>query len=182
MKRILVLCLAVVLWSCDAPRSYGPQTPYYHFPQGSRLVLIQAIEIPAGRATARIQNGRVVPYGHVQEAYPHCIFEISTVRETPQRVEADVFAIVRVQRDVSTLAAGPAFIRAAFADDDIGPTQMFYKTIFWLRSERQPGVRWLTCQSDQFAAGISMPNHLTVPEIRQALGGIFTLELPDTRL
>jgi hypothetical protein len=58
---------------------------------------------------------------------------------------------------------------------------MFYKTIFTLRSERQPGVRQLTCQSDQYAAGIAIPRYLSVPEIRQALGGIFTLELGDTR-
>jgi hypothetical protein len=168
----------LLLWSCDTPRNYGPGTPYYRFPEGSRLVLNHALEIPANWATARIQNGRLVPFGHVQEQLPHCIFEINTVRETPQRVEADSFDVIRVWRSESTIAARPGFIRAAYAYDDGSPSQMFFKTIFLLRSERQPGVRQLTCQSDQFAAGAGIPRHLTLPEIRQALGGIFTLELP----
>jgi hypothetical protein len=35
----------------------------------------------------------------------------------------------------------------------------------------------MICQSDQYAAGAGIPRHLTVPEIRRALGNIFTLEL-----
>lgn len=178
MKKVLLLCCAVLLWSCDTPGSYGPETPYYRFPAGSRLVLERALEIPANWATVRIQNGRVAAFGHVQEYAPHCIFEINTVRAEPQRVEPDTFAIVKVERSMSTLAAQSGFfIRAAFADTD-RPGQMFYKTVFTLRSERRPGVRWLTCQSDQYAAGIGIPRHLTVSEIRQALGDILTLELP----
>lgn len=178
MKKTLLLYLAVLLPGCDTPGSYGPETSYYRFPADSRLVLDRALEIPVNWATVRIQNGRVVAFGHVQEHAPHCIFEINTVRAEPQRVEPDTFAIVKVERSVSTLAAKSGFfIRAAFADTD-RPGQMFYKTIFTLRSEQQPGVRWLTCQSDQYAAGIAIPDHLTVPEIRQALGDILKLELP----
>lgn len=180
MKNLLLLGLAFLLWSCDTPRTYGPETPYYRFPADSRLVLNRALEIPAGWATARLQYGKTVPFGHVQEHAPHCILEIDTVRESPQQVEPDTFSIVKVVRSESTLAAKPSFfIRAAFADTD-RPGQMFYKTIFMLRSEHQPGVRWLSCQSDQYAAGIGIPRHLTVSEIRQALGELFTLELPGT--
>lgn len=183
MKKSLLLCCVLLLWGCDAPRAYGPETPYYRFPQGSRLVLNRALDVPANWATARMQFGRLVPFGHVQEQEPHCIFEINTVREIPQRVEPDVFAITRVDRHISPIAARPGgFVRAGFYFDDGSPTQMFYKTIFWLRSERQPGVRLLTCQSDQYAAGIGIPRHLAVPEIRQALGSLFTLELAGASL
>jgi hypothetical protein len=178
MKNALLLCLAVLLWSCDTPRSYGPETPYYHFPEGSRLVLNRALEIPATWATVRLQFGKVVAFGHVQEQAPYCIFEINTVREVAQRVEPDIFAIVKVGRSISPIAARPSFfIRAAYGFSD-RTSQMFYKTIFTLRSERQPGVLQMVCQSDQYAAGITIPRHLTVPEIHQALGDIFTLELP----
>lgn len=136
MRNILLLCLAALLLSCGAPHSYGPETPYYRFPAGSRLVLNRAVEIPANWATVRIQGGRVVAFDHVQEQSPHCIFEIGTVREMPQRVAADSFAIVRMTRSESTIAAKHGFfMRAAFADTD-RPSQMFYKTVFTLRSER----------------------------------------------
>lgn len=181
MKNLLLFCLAALLWSCDTPRGYGPETPYYRFPAGSRLVLARPLEVPAGWATLRLQHGKTVAFGQVSEQLPHCILEIDTVRDVPQRVAPDIFAIVKVARSESTLAARPGFfMRAALADDD-RPSQMFYKTIFTLRSERQPGVKWLTCQSDQYAAGIAIPRHLTVPEIREALGGMFTLELPGTQ-
>lgn len=178
MKKALMLCCALLLGSCAMPGNYGPETSYYRFPEGSRLVLNRVLEIPAHWATVRVQFGRSVPFGHVQEQEPHCIFEINTVRPEPQRVEPDTFAIIRIERDISSIAARPGFIRAAFSFSDGSPTQMFYKTLFTLRSERQPGVRHLTCQSDQYAAGIAIPRHLTVPEIRQALGDIFTLQLP----
>jgi hypothetical protein len=178
MKKALLLCCALLLWGCDTPHNYGPESPYYRYPDGSRLVLNRTLEIPADWATARLQSGRVVAFGSVQEQAPHCIFEINTVRPEPQRVEPDTFAIAKVERYTSTLAARSGyFVRAGYSGDGGRPTQMFYKTIFTLRSERQPGVLRLTCQSDQFAAGIAIPRYLTVLEIRQALGGIFTLEL-----
>lgn len=178
MKTTLLFVCALLLWSCDTPRNYGPDSPYYRFPAGSRLILNQTLEVPANWATARLQFGRLVAFGSVQEQEPHCIFEINTVRPEPQRVEPDTFAVTRVQRSISDNSASSGFfIRSAFADE-ARPTQMFYKTTFTLRSALQPGVLRLICQSDQYAAGISIPNHLTVAEIRQALGDIFTLELP----
>lgn len=178
MKNAMLLCCALLFLGCDTPRDYGPETPYYRFPEGSRLVLESALDIPANWATVRLQSGKIVAFGHVQEQEPHCILESSRVLEQPQRIEPDTFAIIGVQRHISELAVVPGlFIRAAFADD-IRPTQMFYKTILTLKSERQPGVLRLICQSDRYAAGAGIPSHLSVPEIRQALGGIFTLKLP----
>lgn len=117
-------------------------------------------------------------FGHVQKQEPHCIVELNTVRAEPQRIDPDTFIIVRVQRSISELAAASGFfIRAAFASDT-RPTQMFYKTTFTLKSDKQPGVLRMICQSDQYAAGMGIPRHLSVPEIRRALGNIFTLELP----
>lgn len=183
MKSVFLICALLLLSACDTPRNYAPDSPYYRYPAGSRLILNRELEIPAGWATARLQFGRVVAFGHVQEYEPHCIFEINTVRQEAQHVEPDTFAIVGVQRSISEIAAASGFfIRAAYAFEDSRPSQLFYKTTFILRSERQPGVLRMICQSDQFAAGISIPRHLTVPEIRQALGNIFTLQLPSTQL
>ncbi|NWG87004.1 MAG: hypothetical protein HXY26_05745 [Hydrogenophilaceae bacterium] len=179
MKPILLGFAAIWLaLGCTSERTYGPASPYYRYPEGSRLILNTALEVPADWATLRLQLGRTVAFGAVQEQEPHCIFEIATVRPQAQRIEPDSFAIVGVRRSVSDLAAAPGFfIRSALADSDL-PSQMFYKTEFFLRSERQPNVRRLTCQHDQYAAGIGIPRHLTLAEIRAALGTLFTLQLP----
>jgi hypothetical protein len=178
MKKFLVLLSAMLLWSCNTPGDYGQESPYYRYPENGRFVLNQALEIPANWATARLQSGKVLAFGHVQEQEPHCIFEIASVRAEPQRIEPDIFTIIKVQRSVSELAAASGFfIRAAFTDGN-RPTQMFYKTTFMLKSDRQPGVLRMICQSDQHAAGMGIPRHLSVSEIRRALGNILTLELP----
>lgn len=180
MQKLVLACLAVLLWGCDTPRGHGPDTPYYRFPPDSRLTLNRALEIPAGWATARIQNGRVVPFGQVEEYLPHCIFEIGTVRETPQRVEPDTFAIVRVER--SEHAGGGVFRPVSLRRQRLGRPRTSEPDV--LQDRFHPafgaaaGVRRLTCQSDQYAAGVGIPRHLTVPEIRRALGDLFTLELP----
>lgn len=178
MKKFLVLFSALLLWSCDTPRNYGPESSYYRYQGGSLLILNRELAIPANWATVRLQAGRVVAFGHVQEQEPHCIVEVDSVREEPQSILPDTFTIVQVQRSISELAAVSGFfIRTAFAGDN-RPTQMFFKTTFILRSDKQPGVTRMVCQSDQYAAGIGIPRHLTVSEIRKALGNILTLELP----
>jgi len=178
MRKALLLCCVTFLWSCNTPGDYGQESPYYRYPENGRFVLNQALEIPANWATARLQSGKVVAFGHVQEQEPHCIVELDKVLTEPQRIVPDVFTIIRVQRSISELAAVPGFfIRAAFASDT-RPTQMFFKTTFTLKSDKQPDVLRMICQSDQYAAGMGIPRHLIVPEIRQALGKIFSLELP----
>lgn len=178
MRKTLLLCCVTFLWSCNTPGDYGQESPYYRYPENGRFVLNQALEIPANWATARLQSGKVVPFGHVQEQEPHCIVELDKVLTETQRIEPDVFTIIRVQRSISELAAASGFfIRAAFTDGN-RPTQMFYKTIFTLKSDKQPDVLRMICQSDQYAAGMGIPRHLSVLEIRRALGKIFTLELP----
>lgn len=178
MKWFLLLSALLLATACDTPRSWGPDSPYFVYPAGSRLVLHRPLEIPADWATLRLQAGRTAAFGAVQEQEPHCILQIDTVRPVPQRIEPDRFAIVGVQRSISDLAAASGFfVRAAHADSDL-PAQLFYKTEFRLRSERQPGVRRLLCQHDQFVAGAGIPRHLTLAEIRQALGDIIAIELP----
>lgn len=59
------------------------------------------------------------------------------------------------------------------------PTQLFYKTHLSLRSAKQPGVRQVTCQWDQMTpSGAAYARHLTLEEIRRALGPTFTLVAP----
>lgn len=185
--HLLLPLLVAGVAACGTTAEYGPDSPYYPYPDGTRLILNQVLEIPPESATVRLQYGRVVPRNGVQEHDPHCIFEIQTVRDTPQRIEPDVFQVTRMQRNIwmsSLTPAGPArAVRMGLGGRGSGPTLIYYQTEFRLRSERQPVVRALTCQSNQNAAGI-FPNmrHLTVPEIRQALGTLLSLELPAQRL
>ncbi len=248
----VAVCLPMVLTACATPAS-GPYADlaYQRVTPGSTLTLHTPLRIPANQAHADIQ---AVGSGEMD---PYCELEISTVSESPQTVEPDVFEIWRVGRSVSpssdwgmgsavqlASAAGPpqkddrgrptGLVRAGTeacdrkarrpsgdggweepvqlaavgigigigggsgvgVSSDLGigigigggyggwwagrtpPTQLFYKTRFWLRSAKQPDVLQMTCQWDQMtASGAAFARHLTVEEIRAALGSTFTLTL-----
>jgi hypothetical protein len=191
MKSLAPLLTLLGLAACVNPASYGPDSPYYAYPAGGRFVLNQALAVEPGSATVRLQFGRVVPRNGVQELQPYCIFEVNTVREQRQPIHPDTFDIVGVRRSVSTIGSLPAQagpIPVAFGggiglggrvgfDDSGSPSHIYYKTEFFLRSAQQPDVRAMTCQSNQMAPGNPIMRHLTVDEIRQALGGIFSFHL-----
>jgi len=179
MKLPVFLLSLAMLAGCANPERYGADSPHYGYPGGGRFTLNQPLEIEANAATARLQFGRVVARNAVQEEEPHCIFEVNTVLDRPQRVEPDTFEITGVRRSITTFSGMPALfgtMRVGF-DRDGSPSHIYYKTEFSLRSARQPDVRAMTCQSNQMTPGIAIMRHLTVAEIRQALGHVFSLSL-----
>jgi len=179
MKPIILLLSLAVLSGCASPARYSADSPHYGYPGGGQFTLHQPLEIEANAATARLQFGKVVARNAVQEEEPHCIFEINTVLDRPQRIEPDTFEISGVRRSITTFSGMPPLfgaMRVGF-DRDGGPSHIYYKTEFSLRSARQPDMRAMTCQSNQMAPGIAIMRHLTVAEIRQALGKVFSLSL-----
>jgi len=186
MMKSTVLAVALLgLAMCSLAREFGPGSPYYQFPTGWHITLNQPIEIPPDRATVWLQHGRVVPYNHIQEDEPQCIFELNTVRATSQQVEPESFTVTKVIRDITEfggISVSPGFVRVGMTvgrRDGGRPSWLYYRTVFRLHSEHRPEVRSLTCQSNQYAAGVTIMRHLTVPEMQQALGQWFSLKLPD---
>jgi hypothetical protein len=175
---LLSLILLAGLYGC----STTPDATAY--PVG-RLQLHDRLQIEPDAATARLQYGRIVARNAVQEHDPFCVFEIDTVRPETQVVQPGEFAITGISRSVETIAGMPVLppfssfrpaLRISFGDDD-SPTHIYYKTTFRLRDAQQP-VRALTCMSNQNAPGnANFMRHLTLTEIREALGTRFSLHL-----
>ena len=146
-----------------------------------RLSLLAPLVIPSASATVRLQYGNPVARNGVQEQDPFCVFEINTVSDGPQTVKPDTFRITRYSHAISSIADAalpwPVATRVALFDDD-GPTHIYYQTLLRLESALQPGVRQLTCMSNQNLPGVyPFMRHLTLDEIRAALGTNFRLEL-----
>lgn len=183
--KIVPLSLALMFAAgAAAAADYGPESPYYRYPAGLSLTLLRPLAVPPDSATVRLQFGRIVARNGVQEVEPHCIFELDTVRDREQPVLPHTMQVTDVRRNVSTFSGmpawplfGPSFLRVGSPDDG-GPSHIYYKTEFRLRSAQQPEVRALTCQSNPLPAGAAFMRHLTLPEIRAALGGYFSLNLP----
>ncbi|MEW5768992.1 MAG: hypothetical protein AB1831_01385 [Pseudomonadota bacterium] len=177
MTRALAPFFSVLLLGLAATGCAG--TPERDPPAG-QLQLLTPLEIPSGAATVRLQHGRVTAFNAVQEQDPFCVFEIDTVSERPQPLEPASFPITRVFRSVETFAGMPVLnLRVAFERDE-RPSHIYYKTTFRLAPNPQK-ARSLTCMSNQQMPGVTIMRHLTLAEMREALGGHFALEANGAR-
>jgi hypothetical protein len=177
MKRLLGLFALLVLSACHSTPLPREESPYYTVPIGSRLILHKDLTIPAARASIYIQGSLIATWQDVNSYHPHCIFEVYQVKDTPQHVKPGTFTIRKVrQQDLSSVRPGTQYARL-FADAD--PSFLIYATIMDLESIEQPEVFRLTCQHWEIPP--QSPQHLTIRQIRTALGELFTLKLPDTK-
>ncbi|TCJ11827.1 hypothetical protein EZJ19_14310 [Parasulfuritortus cantonensis] len=171
---------AAVLAACAADTGRGPESPYYAYPAvGVRL--LKPLTIPADQASVRLQNGHPVARNGVEETEPYCILEIATVAAAEQTVAAGDFPVARVQRRVESFSGMPVFGTSVFGTGtghDDGPSQVYYVTQFTLHAPGRPEVRSLTCQHNQATAGVGIPHHLTLAQMRAALGDYILLDLP----
>lgn len=157
-------------------------------PEGGRpvghLSLQAPVTIPSGSATLRLQYGQITAFNAVQEQDPFCVFELETVSDRPQAVAPARFDITHINLSVETFAGMPVMpfrtMRVGLGQDDGGPSQIYYKTTFRL-APNPANARALSCMSNQYMPGIAIMRHLTLREIRAALGGYFTLDLDDGR-
>lgn len=169
--RPLLTLITCFLAGCSGASNVHPDPAY------GRLILHQAVTIPAGAATLRLQYGRATASNAVQEQDPFCIFEIETVSATPQSVPPGSFPITDISRSATAFSGMPALGFAPSFRNDDGPSQIYYKTVFRL-ADAHGSVRALACMSNQNTSGNApFMRHLTPAEIRGALGQDFTLEL-----
>ena len=156
LKRLL-LALPLLFTSCHGREETDENSPYFVIPAGSRLVLHQAVTIPAFSAGVYLQGGSWMPWAQISRYHPHCKLELQQPLDSAQTVAPDEFVITRAGEEVETQEG--LEVRARVLE---------------LRSERQPRVRRLSCAIWQTAAG-GQP--VSGRELRQALGEIFTLEI-----
>jgi hypothetical protein len=172
--------LVLLLTGCSGLESVDPASPYYAYAPGWVAQLNRPLTIPPDAATVRLQYGRIVPRNSVQEQDPFCVVELDTVSPGPQTLQPGRFEVWRVTRSINPVAATASpFIRAAHAMDDDEPTFLYYITAFRLRDAAQPKLRGMTCAWNQMAPGNrALMRHLTLAEIRSALGDWMTLIAP----
>jgi hypothetical protein len=184
MKRIGI-GLMLLLGGCAGLESPDPASPYYAYSTGWTVQLKRPLTIPPDAATVRLQYGRIVPRNSVQEHDPFCVVELNTVRAEAQTLQPGRFEVWRVTRSVSpiTAAAKSPLIQARHADDDGDPSFLYFITEFRLRDANQPKLRSMRCAWNQMAPGNrALMRHLTLDEIRWALGGWITLIPPKETL
>lgn len=177
--RTAGLLAALLLGACQSGPVDPETTTYYSIPTGSTITLHAPVSIPAGTATIYTQAGEVRVYRDINRSHAHCSLEVKTlVQDSAQVIQPDVFTIHRSYlHEYSHAPAAPFMpVRRTARDDDGGGMLLQMQRVMYLRSTRQPDVFRLICQQWAFTPDYE---HVTVAEVRQALGKLMTLKLAN---
>jgi hypothetical protein len=171
LQYLIIVLTGALLTGC-VPGTHRDAFSQRAFEPADSLVMTEPLRIPAGKAHALFQDG--TPVSGVDRSRLYCEFEIETVAEQPREVAADRFAIRYVSRRIVSdeLAGIPPFVPSGGSCWD----DVYYETRWWLRSQRQPGVRVLICR-ERFPR--CQAGWYPAPEtVLLTLGPAFALDLP----
>lgn len=171
--RTILLFLSLTLAACQYIPPRDVNSPFFFPPVGSQLRLTQPLTIPADDAGVFIQYGKP-QYSNwrLNQYYPHCDFEVYTRADHERIIQPDTFTVTRAVRETENVSLAPATV--ADIGSSAGPPHENYMTVLYLHSDKQPDVFRMTCQQWEDP---SQGDHLTVKQIRQALGDLFILTL-----
>lgn len=176
-KRILFGIPVFFLSACQTG-PYPITSPHFDIPAGSHLVLKVPLTIPANMSRIYLQNGNVITPSQKDQYEPHCWFLSWKNMKTPQIIKPDTFIITTsrkvedyVQRDFLRFARVQGGTDSSSGAD---LPMIEYSTQMSIQSEKQPDIRKFICnhwvQADD-------ARHLTIMEIRTALGNVAELVL-----
>lgn len=180
-KLILSIVTLTLITACQTP-SFTPDSPLTPVPVQSTLILHERLTMPPQTVSLWFQKGMQMHANDLDRYEPNCKFETLNMQDTQKLIEPDSFVIHKVVRwddyamQPIQLAASRINVGLGSGNNDGGPSHLNTTTEMFLRSERQPDVYRLVCSQWEDAADA---NHVTINQIRQALGKSFTLRLPE---
>ena len=179
MLKLIACFLLATLVGCIT----GPvpiTSPYYRIPEGSQLVLKQALTIPPNTGHVFIQYGEVVTPKEKDQYYAHCWFQSWKVLDIPQIIQPDTFIVTATLKDENWVQTPGSYqlasagIVAGFRGGDGGPSAIEYSTELTIHSALQPDIRKFACNHWEDPADAQ---HLTVAEMQKALGDIAEIRI-----
>ena len=154
LKTLLCGLCAILLAACNTAATRDADSVFFRIPAGSKLILNNSLDIPAGQAHVKFQRGRIV--GGVDEYSVNCRFTVRNLG--PSVVKPDTFIIERA---------------GSQQEWAIRPTVMRFYRRMYLKSAGQPDVSSMTCQ---FWADPREGWDVSVPQMRETLGDYFSFE------
>ncbi|MEX0731261.1 MAG: hypothetical protein WED00_16045 [Aquisalimonadaceae bacterium] len=182
------LVLALVLTACQSARYAGDESsPYYRVPDGSRVILLRDLTVPANNNSVYLQDGRLTPYSTVNRHEAYCRLRLNTTDGAPRTIRAGTFDVTRVTQEEPHSAALSAPLQASagtnlagmFGDGSFGggPSRILsaYTMHLHLHSTTQADVSRLSCSQWVYFPPHSV--HVSIAQIRGAVDGIMTLQV-----
>ena len=181
MMVTAVFSILIMLSACSLNETSDESSYYHSVAVGSSIVLHQPVLIGADQVATYVQNGELMSYDAVNKYQPNCKFEIYTMSEQSRTVEPDTFEIIRVVDEIESSSISKSTQVAlrgdAFMLGLLDMSYVFnYATMMYLKSDKQQDVYRMTCQHWE---DIRDDRHLTIEQMRQAMGEVFTLKLKE---
>jgi hypothetical protein len=179
----LITAGAVISTSALAYGIYQtPATSYIH--SGDKVILNQPISTPGG-AKIFLQNGKVKKRSDVREATPYCYFHLrrsSELIDTEASLSSEQFTVARTNRQNEMVQSNQPWDQPRDQPQKVIALTIFNQdssektltTRIFLASDNQPEVIGLNCSV--WAVPYER-SHVTLEEIRKALGDVVTLNL-----
>jgi len=130
---------------------------------GIGVVVTAQIEIPAGRAHASFQRGRLVR--GTSQLDPYCELETRDVAEVPQRLESGEFRVGRISQRLllDPITRIPAVTLVTSCSDPL-----FQESILRLRSQMPSRVLYLRCITPYYNCSFGPP--MSPEQVQQVVG------------
>ena len=181
LNRVFFTGLIAGLSACSQNAVKDEDSAFYAVPVGSLLVLNQDVTIAGDQVAVYVQNGQLMSDTEVNKYYPNCKFEVYKISEQPRTVLADTFEIIKVVDDIESSSLQKstelAALDKALTFGMLDRSYVFnYATLMYLNSEKQKDVYRLTCQHWE---DVMDDRHLTIRQMRVAMGDIFTLKIKE---
>ena len=179
LNTVFFIVLIAGLSACSQNAVKDENSVFYAVPVGSLLVLNQDVTIAGDQVAIYVQNGELMSDAEVNKYYPNCKFEVYKISEKPRTVLADTFEIIKVVDDIESSSLQKSTELAALnkilSFGMLDRSYVFnYATLMYLNSEKQNDVYRLTCQHWE---DVMDDRHLTISQMRGAMGDVFTLEI-----
>lgn len=180
-RQAAIASMLMLLSACNINDTKDEASVFYSVPAGSSIVLNQDLTISGDQVATYVQNGELMSYDAVNKYNPNCKFEIYTMSEEQRMVEVDTFEVTKVVDEIESSSLQKntqlAMLGDAYAIGMLDRSYVFnYATMMYLKSEKQKDVYRMTCQHWE---DMHDDRYLTVAQMRQAMGDIFTLVIKD---
>lgn len=182
MRKTLIMFSFTLLGGCVTQYQGDEKSPHFVVPAGSTVILHRELQYPPDEVGVYFQNGKIVAKALMDLYRPHCRLELYHKVNQVQTVKPDRFTVLKATQEILHSVQLPVMLAGGarrphpgigFTSDIPGPELM--ATRMMLQNPQQPNVYSLTCghlESPPVHAA-----HLTIQQIRQALGDIITLQI-----
>jgi hypothetical protein len=181
LPRLLLPVVLLLISACSGQgmSRNDPHSTLYPPPVGSKVLLHQALEVPANQSRVFLQQGEVVSKKSLDRYVPNCNFEVRSLEQKPRVIEPGEYPVVKVRLQTEEVVWLESGMKLAFAGAGrwfSGQSMVSRAVHLTLGSDLQPDLMRLTCRGafDE-PAEADLPS---ITQIDQALGKLAQLELP----